>query len=87
MFRQLSKYWRTLFPRTIREHEQVYCSICDGRIWFWQSATRLYSLGMTRCHIDCAARYLREELEVRRKALHNFWTELEALREEDKRKH
>lgn len=59
----IRKVWRTLFPRTIRQFEQAYCSICDGRIWFWQSATRLYSLGMTRAHIDCAANYIRSKLE------------------------
>lgn len=39
-----------------------YCSICEGRLWPWTKTTRLYSLGMTRAHLECAANFLRNKL-------------------------
>lgn len=61
---KVNNFWRTLFPRTIREFEQVYCSLCDGRIWWWQRTTRLYSLGLTRVHLVCGVQYLHDEIKA-----------------------
>lgn len=83
----LSRWWRTLFPLTIKQYEQIYCSICDGRIWFWQRGVRVYSLGMTRAHITCAADYLRAELQAQHIALKSIADNIKQIREHDKWTH
>jgi len=51
------------------KHQDKYCCICDSRIWWWQKTVRLYSLGMNIAHLNCAADYLRSELEAYRQTL------------------
>lgn len=61
-------------------HPDRFCCICDGRIWPWQTSTRLYSLGMNRAHLNCGADYIRSELESRKIALDKIQSDIDADR-------
>ena len=47
------------------QHPDKFCAVCDRRIYWFQKAVRVYSLGNNRAHIKCAADYLRGELIAR----------------------
>jgi hypothetical protein len=61
---QLAQWFFEFFRKA--KHAQNYCTLCDTRLWPWQSTVRLYALGGTRAHIKCAFYWLRDQDELRR---------------------
>lgn len=48
------------------QHPDKTCTLCERRIWWWQSSYRLYALGDTLAHGSCSLAYFKAELAARK---------------------
>ena len=57
--------FRNIFFRTAENNHypnDKHCCICERRLYWFTKTVRLYTLGMTRAHMACAANHLRDKL-------------------------